>query len=247
MEHQAQLKNFHKAALNIYELEQSLEGIALDDGKEISDYTLEEVLEEAEYILENRVYLEAKERAQLRRFLNRFDPIKETPKRKPRAVQSEFVKTFKQNYEALIIKQVKACIKELKKSKYELSLSRDALHVAVGCLNIHSGVKTTGGRDEINIGAKTIERFTHFKLFKEYSAFNADPVIGEISYANFENLLFLVVAHEVAHHIQYRHLPKVQRFRKTYAKAHGQAFQWVYRQLRCELVNPQINGGKANC
>ena len=50
------------------------------------------------------------------------------------------------------------------------------------------------------------------KKFYEYSAFKDDPVIGERSIQNIEEALFLTVAHEIAHFVQYEIAPRVPRF-----------------------------------
>jgi len=44
-------KRILKAAEKIHELQNSLENISTDDGKEISDYTDEEIVKEAVYVL----------------------------------------------------------------------------------------------------------------------------------------------------------------------------------------------------
>ena len=45
------MKNYIKAATDICELEFSLENRSLSEDKEIEDYTLTEILDEAEYVL----------------------------------------------------------------------------------------------------------------------------------------------------------------------------------------------------
>lgn len=240
MELKLKLQPFHKAALKIFELEDQLLGIAQDDGKEIAEYTLSEVIEEARYIRENRLYLEPSEKAQLTRFIKRFDPAKK--EEKPKA--SEFIVNFKDNYESLIIGQVESCVKELMKKKYELNMDQCAVSKAVESIVIHQGKRTCGGKSIIKIGATTMQDFTGFTHFNEYASYNNDPVIGRIEFNTFEELLFLVVAHEVSHHIQQRYLPKVTRFKESYRKPHGDGFKWVYRQLRRELVNPFIINSK---
>lgn len=231
------LQAFHEAALNIFELEDQLHGRAHDDGKEIAEYTLSEVIEEARYIRENRLYLEPREKAQLTRFIKKFDPSKKEEKPK----LSDFVINFKENYESLIIHQVKSCVKELMKKKYELNMNREAVTEAVKSIVIHQGTHTCGGTNIIKIGATTMQDFTGFTHFNEYASFNNDSEIGRIEYGTFEALLFLVVAHEVSHHIQHRYLPKVARFKGKHRKPHGDGFKWVYRQLRRELVNPFVH------
>jgi len=77
--------------------------------------------------------------------------------------------------------------------------------------------------------------------FHEYDSFANDPVIGSITNcADSELLLKCLVAHEVAHHIQMLYGPFTRYLRKTYRKAHGDAFKTVYRELRRTLVNPFI-------
>ena len=75
---------------------------------------------------------------------------------------------------------------------------------------------------------------------REYKAFNANPVIGGIQVNDDFDHLTVMVAHEVAHHIQYRYCRYVKRFRQTYRKPHGKCFQAIYAYLRRDMVNKVI-------
>jgi len=57
-------------------------------------------------------------------------------------------------------------------------------------------------------------------------------------------VLFAVVAHEIAHHVQMLYGPSTRYLKKTCHKSHGEAFKSIYRELRRTLVNPQIQSIK---
>ena len=46
------MKQYHKEAMEISELDLSLSNIAVDDNREISSYSLEEIVKEAEWVRE---------------------------------------------------------------------------------------------------------------------------------------------------------------------------------------------------
>jgi len=53
--------------------------------------------------------------------------------------------------------------------------------------------------------------------------------------------LWMTVAHEVAHHIQRAHCPRIKRFAKNHRKPHGDCFKTIYRYLRKDFINPMLD------
>ena len=83
----------------------------------------------------------------------------------------------------------------------------------------------------------------------EYKSFNEDPVIGKHEVQNFEHCVWLQVAHEVSHHVQYAICPHIKRFSrrgsKSYFKPHGDGFKAIYRYLRKDFINPLIDANES--
>ena len=147
----------------------------------------------------------------------------------------------------LTIKDVKPyvqkCIRHLKRKKYELNLPKDATKKAVKSLKMSSGRRSRAGSNSIKI-SKT-SSFSRLTLgrFKEYDRYASDPVIGTVDIKSIDEAVFILVAHEVSHYIQYT-------YRGTYAnwlnerqktdRGHGECFRTIYRFLRADFVNPKI-------
>jgi len=55
-----------------------------------------------------------------------------------------------------------------------------------------------------------------------------------------KNHLLIIVAHEMAHYVQYRYAYRIPRFKGKWQKPHGDAFRTIYRYLRQDLVNSSI-------
>ena len=70
-------------------------------------------------------------------------------------------------------------------------------------------------------------------------------MIGKHEVQNFEHCVWLQVAHEVAHHVQYAICPHIKRFSRrgsnSYFKPHGDGFKTIYRYLRRDFINPLID------
>ena len=81
---------------------------------------------------------------------------------------------------------------------------------------------------------------SHYK--PEYKSYDKDPVIGGRQIETLEQSLWLTVAHEVSHYVQYRHCPRIKRFRGKYQKSHGDCFKQIYRYLRRDFINPMLDG-----
>lgn len=162
-------------------------------------------------------------------------------------------------------KMVGTCVNHLKKKKYELSINpinrwgepttrTDGVSVvklirpskyAQKCLKMWAkGERGYGGARKIYIGLNYYQFRTGPATYTEYRSFNLDPVIGQIWTTSNYQRLWLVVAHEVAHHVQHLYAPKVHRYResgtRSWRKPHGDCFKDIYRYLRADLINPMI-------
>ena len=141
----------------------------------------------------------------------------------------------------LVLKMVKQCMTELNKQKHEIGFDVQksfwkTLHVDIK----KKSQKSYGSESRISIDVS--EYHKGGRWLNEYAAYRSDPVIGERTQAATpESVLFGVVAHEVAHHVQYAYGPHTRMYKSTCKKSHGDAFQDIYRILRSTLVNPQLD------
>lgn len=143
----------------------------------------------------------------------------------------------------LIQSFVRKCMNELKKKKYELNITTDDVNRAVSdfVLDIQRRRGTDhGGANSISINLDYWQARDGKSWHKEYDSYTKDPVIGGAWTYTIEDNWLIQVAHEVSHHVQYRHCPRVSRFKSSYRKPHGDCFKWVYRQLRMTIVNPAL-------
>lgn len=72
--------------------------------------------------------------------------------------------------------------------------------------------------------------------FHEYPSFDADPYIGGFYTQNPYDKLDAILAHEVAHAVQFFSYAKMG----TRCKPHGPVFKQYYKLLRQEFVNPYL-------
>lgn len=143
----------------------------------------------------------------------------------------------------LIERLVRKCMNELKKKKYELNITAADVDYAVSA-NVLDVKRRRGtshaGANTISINLDYWQVHDGKSRHKEYDSYDKDPVIGGAMTYTIEDNWLMSVAHEVAHHVQYRHCPRVTRFKSSYRKPHGDCFKWVYRQLRMAIVNPAL-------
>lgn len=155
----------------------------------------------------------------------------------------------------LVAKWVKKCLKELAKKDYELADSFDGWREAfitgrekpvnyadmIRNIDVYckgSGQHSYGGARGIKIDINAAHREAKIGKFHEYKAFENDPVIGAFKTNDVEAIIAATVAHEVAHHVQYRYGPCTRWLKKSYNKPHGDGFKDIYRILRARVVNP---------
>lgn len=103
-----------------------------------------------------------------------------------------------------------------------------------GGLYTSKGIKTPG----ISIAmARYIPRYGDPVRHYEYKSFDADKFIGGFYTNNMEHPLLAVIAHEVAHAIQFW----LWWYNSTaYGKPHGKEFKKHYAKLRAVFVNPLL-------
>lgn len=146
----------------------------------------------------------------------------------------------------LVAKWVKKCLRELAKKDYEIAdrfVDAKPIKYAdmIGNIKVYckgSGQVSNGGCYKINIDIKMADREAKIGKFHEYKAFENDPVIGAFKTDDVEAVIAATVAHEVAHHVQYRYGPCTRWLKKSYKKPHGDGFKDIYRILRARVVNP---------
>jgi hypothetical protein len=142
-----------------------------------------------------------------------------------------------------VITTVKLCMKELRKKKYELNLTPDDTKKALRYLKTYNRTNGSsyGGFCLLKINLKCWQ-FGN-KRWSEYKRFNDNKVIGAIDVTDDNDILLLLVAHEVSHFVQYTfrmQMPKYMAEKSYSDKGHGECFQTIYRYLREGLVNPSI-------
>ena len=146
----------------------------------------------------------------------------------------------------LVIKWTKRCLRELAKKEHELvdfhlRPQTVASLQATLMVNIKArNQRSNGGRNQITIDVRDAEIRGKRERFGEYKAYASDPVIGDITTFDQEQGIAVIVAHEVAHHVQYRYGPYTRWLKKSYRKPHGRGFQDIYRILRSRVVNPFV-------
>jgi len=143
----------------------------------------------------------------------------------------------------IVLKYVDLCLKEICKKEHEINtVFRSPIKIQAARKNLlvtirSSFVRSRGGRDEIIIDVADGRAAASFRKVHEYKAFSKDPVIGSFSTRSKEKGIAWIVAHEMAHHIQYRYGPWTRWLKKNYRKPHGEGFQAIYRILRSRIVN----------
>lgn len=151
------------------------------------------------------------------------------------AVEKEIVKAVED--------LVKMCMRHLKKKEYELELTTKDVHLSAKHLNVYrrKNGRSSAGYRNININVASWQ-FGE-KKWTEYKRFNKDKIIGQIDVNDNMDILLCLVAHEVAHYVQYTYaykMPKYMKEKQDSDGGHGKCFQTIYRYLRRDLVNPTI-------
>jgi len=142
-----------------------------------------------------------------------------------------------------VITAVKLCMKELRKKKYEFNLKSSDTKTALNCLKIYN---RKNGRSRAGFYSLKINlqcwQFGN-KQWSEYKRLRDNKVFGSIDIVDDRDILMCLVAHEVAHFVQYTcwsAMPEYLRKKCMKDRGHGEGFQTIYRYLRGGLVNPII-------
>jgi len=162
-----------------------------------------------------------------------------------------FDKPKKINDKVKVERMVRKCMNVLKKKEYELDLTKAHVDRAVKLTKVvdrkWSMSGNRAGANSININLSYWQYRKDWdnkdKQFNkiEYANYSKDKVIGSRPVKNMEEALWISVAHEVAHHVQYAQCPRIKRFRKNYRKPHGDCFKTIYRYLRKDFINPMLD------
>lgn len=142
----------------------------------------------------------------------------------------------------LVLNYAWRCVKELSKKEYELGCKSFIFHIKTTASGQRShykkGTKTSPFYSGIHIDVKDFQ--DGLTEMHEYRSFKKDKRICRIDYAKPSTCLFAVVAHEIAHLVQFSKAYKVPRYMYNYKKSHGTCFKDIYRYLRVALINPLI-------
>lgn len=140
-------------------------------------------------------------------------------------------------------RMVKQCLRLLRHKDYELNITTKDIQDATKNLTVVSEPRgkscASANAIIINSGSWWRKYGTHV----EYKNFENDPVIGTIRGVAPDHALMALVAHEVAHYVQFRFAPRAPNAIRRFAdwrKPHGNTFKHIYRHLRRDLVNPMI-------
>ena len=141
--------------------------------------------------------------------------------------------------ETNIKQMVRRCMNHLKRKDYELGITKSDVDRAV---RITTATKTGcgwGGANSIKIPLKYWQCGN--PRYKEYDSFNKCPVIGGREVADDEQIFWLIVAHEVSHHVQHSRGRRVRWLKSNWRKSHGQGFRTIYALVRSGLINPMLD------
>jgi hypothetical protein len=156
--------------------------------------------------------------------------------------RAKTVTTLERN---IVLKMIKQCMTELNRPKHEIAQSGTKFSKPFD-LEIRDQSSGNSGHANEECIMINIHNFKkgNTRLW-EYAAYISDPVIGgREEGATPESVLLALVAHEVAHHVQYAYAPMSRVYKKSYRKAHGHGFQDIYRILRANVVNPKLDAKK---
>lgn len=135
----------------------------------------------------------------------------------------------------LVIKYAKRCLRVLAKKEYELPFTYqsavDSLRIIVNC----AGKASYGGARYISIDVGCYRGGQRY--FSEYLRIIDDPTIGRATFKTPEGALAALVAHEVAHHVQFKYGHQTRWLKGKWREPHGQGWRSIYRILRREVVN----------
>lgn len=204
-----------------------------------------------------REYLDGEDRRACSRIIRKLSYRVRTGEwRKPvkRSKPPEWSADLRSEAEALVYETTKLCARVARRKSSELSLPSDwkprvKISWSRGRSRSRGGrissTHTYGHHGGISL---VMHRYVPVSgdgggTFSEYKMFADDPTIGAFQSDDWRDAVKALVAHEVAHAIQYwifAHKPGGRHRRIDYKTAHGQGFRMIYALLRGELVNPSL-------
>jgi hypothetical protein len=161
------------------------------------------------------------------------------------ALPTNWEKQMTRNDKIKVERMVRKCMNVLKKKEYELDLTKFHVDRAVKLTKVIDSNRSKNGNCaganviQINLSYWQHSDKPHYE--REYKAYDADKVIGGRQVNDMDESLWMTVAHEVAHHIQRAHCPRIKRFAKNHRKPHGDCFKTIYRYLRKDFINPMLD------
>ena len=146
--------------------------------------------------------------------------------------------------ERKVERMVRRCMNHLKKKDYELQITKADVDRAVRLTKVVDKNflgATYGGSHVIQINMGYWQISSKRRRFKEYDSYKKCPVIGSRSVGNIDEILWLIVAHEVSHHVQRSKGYRVGWLKKIHQKPHGEGFRTIYALVRSGLINPMLD------
>lgn len=104
----------------------------------------------------------------------------------------------------------------------------------------HWGGTGYDSNPEISLAGREIRPGKHY----EYRQYRDDPTIGSMDCRHWKSAALLLLAHEMAHCVQFyrldRRLAALGPNKRVKDAAHGPIFQWIYRKIREGYANDRI-------
>ena len=147
-----------------------------------------------------------------------------------------------------IERMVRKCMNLLKKKDYPIDIGKEDVDRAVRLTRVvdkhwAAGATYAKGRAmQFNLSYWQLrpDRWDDGQM-REYRAFQKNKIYGNREVTDLDDRLLVIVAHEVAHHVQRNSIKQSTGRKGFWGKSHGEGFQRIYRWLRNDLVNPIIN------
>ena len=143
---------------------------------------------------------------------------------------------------------IKLCVRQLRKKQYEMNLPKSFLADIISQTKI---VQRSKGRNNVcTAGFRAMNiNLSYWQFgnrnYEEYSALDKDPVIGAAKNVTREEMMLIIIAHEISHYVQYTYSNWLPEYlKRDYQKPHGKTFQKIYRYLRRDLVNPMLRAAQ---
>lgn len=143
-----------------------------------------------------------------------------------------------------IERMVRRCMNHLKRKDYGLCITKgdvDRAVIRTRVVEKNFNGATYAGKHVIQINLNYWQFRGKAIKVKEYDSYNKCAVIGGRTVSSLEQALWIVVAHEVSHHVQYLRGPWTSWLKKSYSKPHGDGFRMIYAMLRSGLINPMLD------